>query len=100
MAREFARQFYHSKEWEETRAYILRRDNYLCRMCGSVAEEVHHIEHLTPENIGDTSITMNPDNLISLCRDCHCKQHHKDRVKNRLPEQVFDENGYLVSIGE
>lgn len=39
------------------------------------AEEVHHIIELTPENINSPSIALNPDNLVSLCRECHRARH-------------------------
>ena len=78
----------------------MMRDNYLCVKCGVPAEEVHHKEHLTPENIGDVSVTLNPDNLISLCRDCHFEEHRgehaKGRMNNEKDEYEFDEDGYLV----
>lgn len=100
MAREFSKNFYNSKEWENTRNYILRRDLYLCQDCGKAASEVHHIEHLTPENIGDVTITMNPDNLVSLCRECHFNRHRGEHGKGREIKEnypyTFDENGYLV----
>ena len=78
--KEFARTFYKSKAWKDTRDYIIRRDGYLCADCMRAgkytpAEEVHHIIELTPENITDERITLNPDNLISLCRECHRKRH-------------------------
>jgi len=99
MARKFAKSFYNSKEWEITRDYILKRDKYLCR-CGKPATEVHHIKHLTPENIGDVSITMNPDNLVSLCRDCHFEEHRGEHGKGREVREknpyTFDENGMLI----
>lgn len=76
MARDFSRQFYKSREWQEVRRYCLMRDKYLCRKCLiKPAEEVHHVIHLSPENIWDTSITLNPDNLVCLCKDCHFKEH-------------------------
>lgn len=100
MAREFARQFYHSIEWQNARRAALMRDNYLCVICGAPAEEVHHIKHLSPKNIGDTSITMNPDNLESLCKMCHFAEHAGERGRKRiLNEQYpyeFDANGQLV----
>lgn len=105
MAREFAKQFYHSKEWQKCRSYILKRDNYLCTKCGNPAEEVHHSKHLTPQNIMDPAITLNPDNLISLCKDCHFAEHKADKIngikeksgsKLREEELEFDSNGYLV----
>lgn len=99
MARAFAKSFYNSKEWEITREYILKRDKYLCR-CGRPATEVHHIIHLSPQNIGDVSITMNPDNLVSLCRECHFEEHRGEHGKGREVAEKnpyrFDENGFLI----
>lgn len=104
MARAFAKAFYNSPAWEKCRENILRRDNYLCVKCGKPAEEVHHIKHLSPRNIGDISITLNPDNLISLCRDCHFAEHKQDKVKGLQDraksaagdDYEFDDNGFLV----
>lgn len=95
MAKKFSQSFYHSKQWKEVRSYILTRDNYLCCRCGKPATEVHHIIHLTEANIGDTAITLNADNLISLCAECHKEQHYNDRYHR---EYYFDENGYLQRI--
>jgi 5-methylcytosine-specific restriction endonuclease McrA len=79
----FAKKFYKSKQWQKTRAMIWSRDRGLCQDClkrGLVtpAAEVHHIIELTPANIDRPEITLNPDNLISLCKDCHAKRHHPD----------------------
>lgn len=46
------------------------------------AEEVHHIKELTPENIDDASVSLNLDNLVSLCRECH-KARHGEREPRR-----------------
>lgn len=94
MAREFAKSLYNSREWNKVRAYCLMRDKYLCQDCGRPAEEVHHKEYLTPQNIGDISVSLNPDNLVSLCRDCHLARHKREQ--NVLPKIVFDENGNAV----
>ena len=100
MARDFAKSFYRSKEWEATREYILLRDHYLCQECGAPAEEVHHIVHLSPANIGDPNVTMNPDNLRSLCKQCHFDAHRGEHGKGRAVREaypyVFDANGMLV----
>lgn len=104
MAREFSKPFYNSKEWKDLRSFILKRDMYLCAKCGKPAEEVHHKIHLSPKNIGDLSVTMNPDNLISLCRDCHFDEHKIDKINGSKAkrksaydseEYYFDENGML-----
>lgn len=52
----------------------------LCEDCakkGKVtpAEEVHHIKFITPENINDPNVTLNWNNLVALCRECHRKRH-------------------------
>lgn len=73
MAQLFARQFYSSKAWLDCRKEVLRRDLYTCAHCHSRANEVHHVIELNPDNINDTSITLNPDNLLSLCSSCHAK---------------------------
>lgn len=106
MARDFSRQFYKSKEWKQTREYVLKRDNYLCQHCNAPAQEVHHKKKLTPENIHDLSICLNPDNLISLCKDCHFKEHYQDKAEGHrtkpkeheldIDKYEFDENGFLV----
>ena len=57
----------------------MARHRYICQVCGRPAQEVHHKKNINEANIWDTSITLNPDNLVLLCRDCHCNQHHKDR---------------------
>ena len=111
MARDFAKQFYHSKEWDRVRTYILMRDRYRCTRCSNPAEEVHHITRLSPENIWDKNITLNPDNLISLCKDCHFKEHEHDKEAGKAAANGrsygdcaegfhFDENGMLVPDGE
>lgn len=106
MAREFAKKFYRPAKWEKMREYILIRDRYKCRRCGDTGVlEVHHKIHLTPENINDANITLNENNLITLCRDCHFAVHEEDKARgNRERKQKhdcedgfkFDENGFLV----
>lgn len=102
MARTFSKAFYNSKEWAQVREAVLMRDKYLCQHCGKPAEEVHHIIHLSPNNIGDVSITMNMDNLVSLCKACHFEEHRGEHGKGRMANEdipeyqyEFDENGML-----
>ena len=83
MAREFSKAFYHSKQWQQVREYVLMRDSYLCRICGQPAEEVHHKIHLTPENVTDINVCLNWDNLELLCRECHAEEHADDMEGGR-----------------
>jgi len=104
MSREFSKSFYNSKEWQKVRTFVLMRDRYKCVLCGRPAEEVHHKEHLQPGNIWDIKITLNPDNLISLCKEDHFKQHEKDKAEGHRKHKGgacregyhFDETGQLV----
>jgi ATP-dependent DNA helicase RecQ len=51
----------------EKRHEILERDGFKCRECGSTENlEVHHI---FPKQFG---VDHSPQNLITLCRICHC----------------------------
>jgi hypothetical protein len=94
MAKDFARSFYKSKAWRNARAYVLRRDLFSCHDCGCRATEVHHLTELNPDNINDPAISLNPDNLVSLCSVCHKKRTlGKGDVADGLE---FDENGQVV----
>lgn len=92
--REFAREFYLSKEWRQVRAYIIERDAGLCVRCGRPGVIVHHKEHLTPENIDDPTITLGEDNLELLCRECHGLEHQTSPAT--AAGLMFDDDGNLV----
>lgn len=84
--RDFARAFYTSKAWEETRKAYRKSVGGLCERCMSrgiyrAGVIVHHKIHLSPENINDASVTLNWDNLELLCVDHHADEHR--RVKRR-----------------
>lgn len=95
MAKQFAYKFYNSKAWRDVRKIALRRDLYTCAYCQRRAEEVHHIIELTPENINDPMITLNPDNLISLCHSCHDKIT-KGSTGDLQEGYVFDDEGNVI----
>jgi 5-methylcytosine-specific restriction enzyme A len=52
-------------DWPATRLRILRRDQWLCRLCGSWANTV---DHITPRSAGGTDDDWN---LRTLCGACH-----------------------------
>ena len=103
MARKFAKPFYNSKAWKDCReSYKKAIPKYkrgLCEQCyekgkHEIGDEVHHKIWLTPNNINDPNITLNHDNLILLCYECH-KAIHTKRVKKRY---VFNDKGELIPI--
>ena len=99
MARDFAKAFYKSKQWQDVRQYVLLRDFNLCVRCGKAAEEVHHKIRLTEKNVKDPLVALNPDNLESLCHECHTAEHEAERThreKNFTDAYTFDSNGFLV----
>lgn len=96
----FARKFYKGKAWQSVRDYVMSRDARLCQDClkqGKIttAEEVHHIVEITPDNINNPDITLNPDNLVSLCKECHAARHGARQRRYKV-----DEFGRVKGAGE
>ena len=60
------------------------------------AEIVHHIQHLSPENIGDPEVSLSFGNLMRVCRDCHAELHYPDQ--SYTPRVSFDENGRVIPL--
>ena len=59
-------------EWLQMRDFILDRDNHECRICGSSENlRVHHVI----EKSADSTNKYNPNNLMTLCLNCHGKAH-------------------------
>lgn len=95
MAKEWAKKFYQSTQWINTRDYILSKYHYICQKCREhPAEIVHHIIWLTPKNINDPDITLGENNLTPVCRECHAKIH--EGVQPTIDGLKFDSNGELV----
>lgn len=94
---EWAKKFYLSKPWRKVRADVFKRDFGLCVRCGAPGEIVHHKTYLTARNINDPNIALNPDNLETLCRECHAAEHEGTLAVDR--GLMFDANGDLVKRG-
>lgn len=63
------------KKWIETRNIVLSRDNNECQICKT--NKILDIHHIIPKSIGGNLFDKN--NLITLCRNCHIKEHNKLR---------------------
>lgn len=53
---------------KELKTKIRKRDNFTCRICGKNGFDVHHIDY--------DKNNSNEENLITLCRRCHCTTNH------------------------
>lgn len=89
--RDFAVQFYKSKQWKKTRELYISSVGGLCEICernGKIVpgEIVHHKTPLSPENINDLDITLNFKNLCLVCRDCHSKIHSGSQRRYEIDE--------------
>ena len=103
MSKEFARAFYDSTAWRQTRKAYASSVGGLCERCLRsgryvAGEIVHHINHLTQENINDPDISLDWSNLELVCRECHAEIHEAD-IKRRAPRRYcVDKTGRVVPI--
>lgn len=63
-------EYLQSDDWKRKRYVVLKRDNWTCVHCGRRATQVHHKQYAR-RNIGKEPIEW----LVSVCKDCHEKQH-------------------------
>lgn len=94
--REFAKEFYKGTEWKKCREAFVKSKRGLCEKClekgiYNAGYIVHHITHLTPQNINDPSVSLSWDNLMLLCADCHAEIHRRQK------RYSFDEYGRCVT---
>jgi hypothetical protein len=78
--------FYASDVWRNFRLNLIieRSKNgvVICEKCGKpimkpIDIHAHHKIDLTPENVHDYSISLNPDLIELICHACHDKEHHR-----------------------
>lgn len=70
--------FRHNRDWYWWNYYkVLERDNYECGLCKSIEQLiVHHIDWTWTYSFKkNKNINNNMNNLQTLCRSCHLKQH-------------------------
>lgn len=105
------KEFYQSKAWKDCRKEVWLKQNLLCGICNRPVYVdgispytpkknrrtgiVHHIEHLNDNNVYDDNVTLNINNLIGVCKECHEKEHHTDVATRK--GYSFDEYGNLIS---
>lgn len=88
MAQAWAKKFYNSKQWRALRERLIVEARFLCAQCGenylkdSAQLVGHHIKELTPANVTDANISLNPANIKIICRRCHDKEHRRFEFGN------------------
>ena len=87
--------FYRSQAWRKARAAYLDAHNHICERCGRAASIVHHKRHITPENVSDPSVTLDPSNFMAVCVDCHAWLHG---MQSTAPGLAFDGDGNLIAV--
>lgn len=104
------RYFYNSKLWNNVRKNVWLKQNLLCSVCGKpvyvdgisdyLPKEkrrigiVHHKIWLDNNNLDDDNITINENNLIGVCKECHENIHHSNMSCRK--DMMFDEDGNIV----
>lgn len=89
----FLIRFYKTKRWAHCREGFLKSKGGLCERCLAkgiykAAEVVHHKIRLTPTLCADPAIALNWDNLEALCRECHEKEHDRNRRRFKVDMQT------------
>lgn len=89
--------FYASSKWRDFRlSLILERskehDGVICEKCeklivNPIDIHAHHKVELTPENVNDYSISLNPELIELICHGCHDNEHH--RFGYKPPKKVY-----------
>lgn len=109
-------QFYTSKEWRQFRLNLILERGNICQRCGKTTKQSqligHHKEPLTIENVNDTNISLNPNNVDIICVGCHNEIENrfgaKKQVyivwgsplsgKNTIVNQIANRNDLIVDI--
>ena len=88
---------YHSTAWRKLRHAYFISQHGLCERCKQPGDVVHHIEHITKDNLNDVSVTLSHSNLELLCHTCH-NQEHKQTSKSVEEGYAFDDEGNFIKI--
>lgn len=88
--------FYASEAWIKFRLGLIAERGNRCEKCGKIIPRsieiiAHHKIELTPENVNDYMISLNPENILLVCFDCH------NEIHNRFGAQA--EKGVYVVFG-
>lgn len=98
--------FYKSEKWETFRKVIIAErtdsDGYVhCAICGKPILKkydliVHHKKELSPENVKDATISLNPDNVLCCHFKCHNKVHERFGYNTTSAGRTIKKKVYIV----
>lgn len=78
-----------SPKWQKKRLEILKRDKFMCKLCGDDETElhVHHLEY-------NGMIWEVPnDKLITYCKHCHeVIERYKKEYENEIVKFIYKDN--------
>lgn len=74
--------FYASEKWITLRLNLINERGNRCEHCKEIIPRSkdligHHKIELTPENVYDANISLNPELIEIVCFDCHNKEHKR-----------------------
>ena len=75
------------------REYVLYRDGHKCSHCGKSKDKILNVHHLVSRQTGGDR----PDNLITLCRECH-KDYHAGKIKLSVKKSKGFRSETIMSI--
>jgi len=74
------------KDFWNIREYVLHRDSHKCQQCkGKSKDKILQVHHIESQKTGGDR----PDNLITLCLECHAKLH-----QNKIQLKVKKRKGF------
>lgn len=74
--------FYASQQWVDLRLLLINERGNRCARCERIIARSkdligHHTIELTPENVHDHAVSLNPELIEIICFDCHNIEHHR-----------------------
>lgn len=74
--------FYTSDKWRSFRLGLIAERGNRCQQCECIIARPidiigHHKIELTPENVHDHAVSLNPELVELICYDCHNREHKR-----------------------
>ncbi|MXV60949.1 hypothetical protein GS429_02460 [Natronorubrum sp. JWXQ-INN-674] len=93
-----------TRSTDSTRQVVLDRDEYTCQRCEVAVSSTneagpdYNVHHIIPRAAGGPD---HPDNLITLCTDCHTEVHRElETIVDDRPDVLDTLRSFLRNISE